>query len=32
MSKMFKDQKKEHEKAMRKQKARQKSSKPARGR
>jgi len=32
MSKMFSDQKKEHETAMRKQKARQKSSKPARGR
>ena len=32
MSKMFSDQKKEHETAMRKQKARSNSSKPARGR
>ena len=32
MSKMFSDQKKEHEKAMRQQKARSKSSRPAKGR
>ena len=32
MSKMFSDQKKEHEKAMKKQKARSRSSRPARGR
>ena len=32
MSKMFSDQKKEHETAMKKQKARSKSSRPARGR
>ena len=32
MSRMFSDQKKEHEKAMRQQKARSKSSRPSKGR